>query len=59
MVEFVGLKPNERYVEDCAAITTRTPSRSREQVEWSHELIKNVEGRISDHPFFSSYSFED
>jgi hypothetical protein len=59
MVEFVGLKPNERYVEDCAAITTRTPSRSREQVEWSHELIKNVECRISDHPFFSSYSFED
>jgi hypothetical protein len=56
--EFLGLEPEEVYLEDCASIVYKSPHRSRHKVSWEPDLIAEVAHRMTDFHFLERYSFE-
>ncbi|HET6597166.1 MAG TPA: sulfotransferase [Anaerolineales bacterium] len=59
MCQFLGLPALPDYIQACASILYRTPSRSRNKVDWSPELIESVKARIGQYEFLQGYSFEN
>lgn len=55
---FLDLDASQEYLDDCAGILFKEPSRSRLKIEWTPELICSVETRIAEFPFLHGYSFE-
>lgn len=56
---FLGLPALPDYIQACSSILYRTPSRSRNKVDWSPELMGTVKARIGQYEFLQGYSFED
>ena len=58
LVEFIGLRADEQYLNDCAGILYEAPSKTRQKVAWTEELIDQVQSRIAKYPFLQGYTFE-
>ncbi len=56
---FLGVEPDEAYLQDCASILFSEPRRTRSQVEWSSEHLHEVTRAIQRFDFLSGYSFDD
>jgi Sulfotransferase family len=52
---FLGVEADEAYLDACAAILFRAPSRSRDSVEWSQDRIAEVHGEIGRFDFLEGY----
>ena len=57
--QFLALPALPDYLEACSSILYRAPSRSRNKVNWSPELMETVKTRIGQFEFLQGYSFED
>ena len=55
---FLGLPALPEYIQACTNTLYRVPSRSRQKVDWSHQLIETVKARIGQYEFLQGYSFE-
>ncbi len=55
---FLDLGTPEDYLRDCAAMVFRSPSKSREKVEWSAEDVEYVRRRAQEFDFLRGYSYE-
>lgn len=56
---FLGMSALPDYIQACSSILYQAPSRSRNKVNWSPELIEAVESRIGQYEFLQGYSFEN
>jgi hypothetical protein len=59
MCHFLGLPALPDYIQACSSILYRAPSRSRNKVDWSPELMETVKARVGQYEFLQGYSFED
>jgi hypothetical protein len=53
----LGLTCPADYLNDCASIVFRAPSRTRLRVDWPHDLVQLVETRMAKIPFLQGYGF--
>jgi len=56
-VYFLGLEAEESYLNDCSSIVYDTPHKSRKKIEWTAEMINDIEKRSAPYPFLSHYRF--
>jgi hypothetical protein len=59
MINFLGLDADDSYYNNCAAITYKTPHKSRYEIEWPDELKQKVVDKIRNYDFLKRYSFND
>jgi hypothetical protein len=55
---FLGLEPEETYLDNCAGIVFPSPRRTRTKVSWPADVVKAVDDRISQFDHLSGYSFD-
>lgn len=56
---FLGLEPSNEYLEACAGIVYASPHKSRDQVQWSLALRRQVERSMEHFSFLGGYTFEE
>ena len=56
-IEFLGLEPNDDYLEACSNIIYKRPNKSREKTSWNEENIEEVAERMKEFPFFNGYGY--
>lgn len=54
---FIGVEPTEDYLEACAGIVFRSPTRSRSKVEWDAGLLEDIRRRSAEIPFLAHHDF--
>jgi len=59
LCDFLGIDTTEGYLNDCANIIFQSPHKTRCNVPWTPELIKEVGARMKEFSFLDGYSFED
>lgn len=58
LVGFLGLDPDESYIDACRSIIHDTPVVHRNLVDWNDELIDAVQQRINQYDFLRGYRFD-
>lgn len=56
---FVGVKCTEHYLSVCKSHTYSSPSKSRNVVVWTDEIVDYVRRHMLQHSFMNQYSFDD
>lgn len=57
---FLGIKADADYLDACASIVFKSPSKSRHSVPWTPELIERVRRQIVDEfDFLAGYSYDE
>ncbi len=56
---FVGVPAHQGYLDACAGVLYRSPHQSRREVDWSPEMIQQVQDRLQPFAFLHGYSFEE
>lgn len=59
MCQFLGVDAPADYLDDCASIIYKSPSRTRSKLPWSEDLIAYSQTRINSIPYLSRYSYLD
>ena len=57
LCRFFDLEPSASYLADCASIVQRKPNVTRRSVDWSADLIEEVQDQVSRVPWLTSYEF--
>lgn len=57
--EFLGLEPNEQYINDCASIVFQKPHKTRFDIEFPEDLKIRIDKKIKEYDFLAGYSFDD
>jgi hypothetical protein len=57
MCRFVGLKADQKYLDDCANVVWPAGSQPRQKVEWTDEQIDRVQAIIDRYDGFGEYAF--
>ena len=55
--QFIEVDTSEQFLDACAAKVFKSVSRSRDTIEWSPELVKEVEEKMRKYEMFNRYSF--
>lgn len=58
VITWLGEAAPEDYLDHAIRPLNRSPDRSRERVDWSPDLIKQVENRLHAYPCLSRYSWQ-
>jgi hypothetical protein len=58
LCDFLGVTPEPDYLEAASAILFRSPSRSREGVDWPAERLRKVEELVGRFDYLSGYGFD-
>lgn len=58
VLHFLGIEAADDYIRDCVSIIYKSPSKSRQKVQWSAPLIDAVKDKIDEFDFLQGYSFE-
>lgn len=58
LTHFVGVQPFADYLEACASIIYKSPSKTRHKVSWEKEMIETVDKGISRYDFLARYSYD-
>jgi sulfotransferase family protein len=56
---FLGLSAGESYYSDCAGVIYKSSHKTRNDLEWNHELIDSVKREMSRFPFLDGYCYDD
>lgn len=56
---FLGLDCYPGYLEDCAGIVFKSPTRTRFRIEWPQKRRKQVEHYMKNYVFLQGYTFDD
>lgn len=56
---FLSLEPSNEYLEACASIVYESPHKSRDRVQWSLDLRRQVERSMAHFSFLGGYTFEE
>ena len=59
IVRFLDLEPAPDYIEACASIVFKSPTRPRFEWEWSGSQIERVLKLIASSPYHEDYSYEE
>ena len=59
LCRFVGVPPDDDYLDACAGVLYKSPHRSRNDVDWPAELRSSVAERSAAYPFLSGYAFDE
>lgn len=59
MSAFLGADAPDNYLDDCAGIVFKSPSKTRHTAPWDRELTDIVKKKISLFPFLEGYSYTD
>lgn len=58
LCSFLGLEPDEEYIQACESIIHEEPVLHRNMVEWDEQLINTVQEKINQYDFLQGYSFD-
>ena len=56
---FLELEASNDYLEACSNIVFQKPHKTRHDIKWTEDLIKEVENRIAIYDFLKDYTFND
>lgn len=56
--QFLQVEPDRKYLKDCSSIINTSAHQSRFDIEWSDEMKKLVENRVTEYDFTTHYSME-
>jgi hypothetical protein len=59
LCDFLGLEPDDGYLENAASLVFSSPRRTREQVQWGPDEVAAVEALIETYPFLAGYRLDD
>jgi len=59
VIEQLGLPVDDDYLDACASIVFPQPKRSRQDVEWTAELVDSVRRRSTDFPQLQTYCADE
>jgi hypothetical protein len=59
LCSFLGVKTNDRYLEDCASIVFKSPKKSRFDIPWSREPFAKVSEGMEAFSFLSGYAYDE
>jgi hypothetical protein len=59
LCEFLGVEAIPDYLRACREVVFGSPHKSRYEMPWTPELVREVEYRMSDFAFLAEYSFDD
>jgi sulfotransferase family protein len=59
LCSFLGVKAEERYLQDCAGIVFKSPKKSRFDIQWDHESVCKVSERMKEFSFLTGYAYDD
>ncbi len=57
LLNFLGVNYTDEYINDCEKIVYKEPHKSRQNIEWTKDLIQFVESRIKKFGFLQRYSW--
>lgn len=57
LCHFLGINPDEAYLNACAGIIKNSPEQYRHMVEWSPHWIEVVQARIDEFDFLAGYTY--
>ncbi len=57
LLDFLGMCNTGNYIDNCAKIVYDEPHKSRQNIEWSDDLIHFVENQIKKYSFLQRYSW--
>lgn len=55
---FLGVETTKDYLNDCAKIVYSSPNKSRHTVNWTSDLINQVQSKIDQYEFLSGYTYD-
>jgi hypothetical protein len=58
LLNFLGVQYSDEYINNCIKIVYKEPNKSRQNIEWTEELIQYVEGQIKKYTFLQRYSWD-
>jgi hypothetical protein len=58
LLNFLGVQYSDEYINNCVKIVYKEPNKSRQNIEWTEELIQYVEGQIKKYTFLQRYSWD-
>jgi hypothetical protein len=56
---FLGLRPDAKYLSDCAGIVFESPKKSRRKLQWSDSQKRAVQERAGEYDWLRHYDFTD
>ncbi len=59
LCQFLGVDADDEYLNECAGIVFKGPSRTRTSVQWTDELVAQVKAGIDDISFLNNYTMDD
>ena len=59
LCRFLGIEAGQPYLNDCSSIVFKSPSKTRNTVQWNQDMIESVEQAICDIPFLKKYTFKN
>jgi hypothetical protein len=59
MCAFFDLDAPDHYLDACAKVVFPAPRKTRAAVEWTPDLVRELQDRLAPYPLFAGYSFEE
>lgn len=59
LCRFLGVEAHEQYIDACTRILYTSPSKSRQHVQWSPDLIDAVRQQSARFDFLDGYTYQD
>ncbi len=56
---FLGVEPEEDYINACVNIVNESPRKTRKHIDWPNDLIELVGDKIKSYEFTTQYSYDD
>jgi hypothetical protein len=58
LCDFLGLEPDDAYLENAARLVFSSPRRTRERVDWGPDEVAAVEALVETHSFLAGYGLD-
>jgi hypothetical protein len=59
LCKFLEIEYTEDFLDACASIVMKQPSKTRFKIEWSEDSKKSVARRLKNYEYLAGYSFDD
>lgn len=59
LINFLNISYTNEYIQDCTSVVKESPHKSRQDVDWTNDLIQQVELKMKNYAFLKGYQFDN
>lgn len=59
LINFLNISYTNEYIQDCTSVVKESPHKSRQDVDWTNDLIQQVELKMRNYAFLKGYQFDN